>query len=116
MEFQNIQSIFPCAHMHVVILRPPVWKVADCYVLDDAQKTAVLSSRGMGKVLGLGESGGNKLAAFLGTKAMSNFVGPELRAKLEQPVKFQWGAGGLELPPTVVNAQVCPILNKCLLL
>jgi hypothetical protein len=75
----------------------------DCYVLDDPQKTAVLSERGMGRALGLSSTGGNKLRTFLGTKAMSALVGPELRQKLSQPVKFQWGTGGLELPPTVVH-------------
>jgi hypothetical protein len=57
----------------------------------------------MGRALGLSSTGGNKLRTFLGTKGMSALVGPELRQKLSQPVKFQWGTGGLELPPTVVH-------------
>jgi hypothetical protein len=75
----------------------------ECYVLDDAQKTAVLSERGMGRALGLSSTGGNKLRTFLSTKTMSSLVGPELREKLSQPIKFQWGTGGPELPPTIVH-------------
>ena len=75
----------------------------ECYVLDDEQKTAVLSERGMGRALGLSSSGGNKLRSFLGTRRMSKYVGPELHNKLSQPVKFQWGTGGPELPPTIIH-------------
>lgn len=86
----------------------------DCYVLSDDKKTAVLSSRGMGKALGLGSSGGNKLVTFLNTKSMAVFVGPAMRSKLSQPVKFQWGTGGLELPPTVVNGyDVTLLIDIC---
>jgi len=75
----------------------------DCYVLDDANKTAVLSERGMGRALGLSDTGGNKLKSFLETKRMETFAGPELNQKLAQPLKFQWGTGGPELPPTTIH-------------
>src|SRR5580658_2115379 len=64
----------------------------ECYVLNDAQKTAVISKRGMGRALGL-SSGGSKFPRFLATNAISSLVGPELAQKLAQPVRFQWGTG-----------------------
>jgi hypothetical protein len=74
----------------------------DCYVLDDLQKTAVISQRGMGEALGL-SSRGNAFPRFLATKSMSDVAGAELRAKLENPLKFQWGTGGAEQPPATVH-------------
>jgi hypothetical protein len=74
----------------------------DCYVLDDPQKTAVISQRGMGEALGL-SSRGNAFPRFLATKSMSKVAGAELREKLENPLKFQWGTGGAEQPPATVH-------------
>ncbi len=74
----------------------------DCYVLDDVQKTAVISQRGMGEALGLYRAG-NAITRFLLTKAMTKIAGAELRAKFENPVKFQWGTGGAEAPPSIVH-------------
>ena len=74
----------------------------DCYVLDDEQKTAVISQRGMGEALGL-SSRGNAFPRFLATRAMSEIAGAELRAKLENPLKFQWGTGGAEQPPATIH-------------
>ena len=74
----------------------------DCYVLEDEQKTAVISQSGMGEALGLSPRG-NAFPRFLESKAMAKFVGAELRQKLTQPLKFQWGTGGAEQPPSVIN-------------
>lgn len=74
----------------------------DCYVLDDAQKSAVISQRGMGEALGLYRSG-NAITRFLSTKAIAKIAGAELIAKFENPVKFQWGSGGAEAPPSTVH-------------
>ena len=35
----------------------------------------------------------------LSSKAMSGLAGVELREKITQPLKFQWGTGGVEQPP-----------------
>lgn len=72
----------------------------ECYVLNDEQKTPVLSQRGMGRALGLSDRG-NSLPSFLESKAMSPFVGGEIGNKLSQPLKFQWVSGGGEQPPTL---------------
>jgi hypothetical protein len=74
----------------------------ECYVLDDAGKTAVISQTGMARALGL-RARGSAFPAFLSNKAMSNAVGRELREKLENPLKFQWGTGGSGIPPTTIN-------------
>src|SRR5215211_7864295 len=59
----------------------------DCYVLDDSQKTAVISQRGMGEALGL-STRGNAFPRFLATKSISEIAGAELREKIENPLKF----------------------------
>jgi hypothetical protein len=75
---------------------------ADCYVLNDVHKTAVISQRGMGEALGLYRAG-NAITRLLSTKAMAKIAGADLRAKFENPLKFQWGTGGAEAPPSVVH-------------
>lgn len=74
----------------------------DCYVLNDAIRTAVISQTGMGKAIGL-SSRGNALPRFLSSKAMSETVGAELGGKFRNPLKFQWGSGGAEQPPAEVH-------------
>jgi hypothetical protein len=73
----------------------------DCYVLDDERKTAVISQSGMGQALGLPE-GGSAFPRFIATKIMMETVGAEIRHKLENPIKFQWGTGGAGSPPPSV--------------
>jgi hypothetical protein len=74
----------------------------DCYVLDDEQKTAVISQTGMGRALGMA-SRGSTFPSFIATRAMEGTVSSELREKLANPLKFQWGSGGTEIPPTTVH-------------
>ncbi|MGC1780579.1 MAG: P63C domain-containing protein [Xanthobacteraceae bacterium] len=82
----------------------------DCYVLDDPQKTAVISQRGMGVALGMGVSG-TRLPNFVNSKRMADSVGQELREKLQNPLVFQppW-AGGNSPPPSKVNGYDVTIL------
>lgn len=70
----------------------------DCYVLDDDQKTAVISQRGMGAALGMGE-GGSRLPTFINSKRIADYVGQELRGKFEKPIVFQAFSGGPNSPP-----------------
>ncbi len=60
----------------------------DCYVLDDPDKTAVISQRGMGTALGMGTIG-SRLPRLVSRKSLSNYIGPELRVKLDNPIIFQ---------------------------
>lgn len=60
----------------------------DCYVLNDAQKTPVISKRGMGEAIGFSRRG-ERLVSFANSKAMEKFIGRELRNKIEKPIVFQ---------------------------
>ncbi|KVU82964.1 hypothetical protein WK75_30285 [Burkholderia ubonensis] len=82
----------------------------ECYVLNDAQKTAVISQRGMGEAIGLGVSG-SRLPSFLQGKIISAYVGQELREKLENPLIFQGPtAGGTSAPPSKIHGYDVTIL------
>lgn len=60
----------------------------DCYVLDDANKTPVISQRGMGQAIGFSRRG-SRLSVFVSSKQMDDFIGRELREKIEKPIIFQ---------------------------
>lgn len=81
----------------------------DCYVLNDATRTAVISQTGMGKAIGLSPRG-NALPRFLASKAMAGVVGADLSEKLNNPLKFQWGSGGADSPPSSINGYDAGIL------
>ena len=84
----------------------------ECYVLEDAQKTAVISQSGMGQALGLSRRG-NAFPRFLASKAMADHVGAQLGEKLSQPLKFQWSSGGAQ-PPVIVNGfDVTILIDVC---
>lgn len=81
----------------------------DCYVLDDPQKTAVISQIGMARALGLSPRG-NAFPRFLASQGMADQVGAELREKVENPLKFQWDTPGAEAPPVLVHGYDSAIL------
>lgn len=60
----------------------------DCYVLDDQQKTAVISKRGMAQAMGFSKRG-DRLVGFVNSKNMEDYIGRELRQKIENPIIFQ---------------------------
>jgi hypothetical protein len=85
----------------------------ECYVLDDAKKTGVISQRGMGRAIGL-SAGGSRLPNFLATKAISSIVGAELAEKLSNPLKFQWETPGHEQPPGIIHGfDVTLLIDLC---
>lgn len=61
----------------------------DCYVLNDENKTAVVSKRGMSLALGFKGDGGSRLTGFIKGKTISHYAGHELIEKLENPIIFQ---------------------------
>lgn len=81
----------------------------DCYVLDDDQKTAVISQNGMARVLGLSPRG-NAFPRFLASQVMAESVSAELRTKVENPLKFQWSYGGAGVPPVTVHGYDSAVL------
>ena len=85
----------------------------ECYVLDDAQKTAVISQSGMGRALGL-SARGNAFPRFLANESMSSLGGAELRAKIAQPLVFQWESPGAERPPGDIHGfDVTLLIDLC---
>jgi len=74
----------------------------ECYVLDDTTKTAVISQTGLARLLGMSPRG-NSFPSFINSRAMADFVGGELREKIENPFKFQASVGGGGVPPVAVH-------------
>lgn len=60
----------------------------DCYVLDDATRTPVISQRGMGPAIGFSRRG-SRLTVFMNSKTMDGYIGRDLREKIENPLVFQ---------------------------
>jgi hypothetical protein len=81
----------------------------DCYVLDDDNATAVISQSGMGQVLGLAQRG-NAFPRFMASKAMLEVASADLREKIENPIKFQWGTGGADQPPATIHGYDAGVL------
>jgi len=85
----------------------------DCYVLDDNEKTAVISQTGMATSLGLSKRG-NALPRFISGQTISKYVAPELRRKLENPLIFQGLSAAPGLPlPTVHGYDVTNLIDIC---
>lgn len=86
-----------------------------CYVLNDPQKTAVVSQRGLARALGFPPSNsGTALPKFLATKTMSGLLGSEFKQKFAQPVVFEWSRPGFEQPPGSINGfNVTLLIDIC---
>jgi hypothetical protein len=84
----------------------------DCYVLDDEQKTAVISQVGMGKALGLSHRG-NAFPRFLASKGMAQTVSAQMLEKIQEPMRFQWSSGSAQ-PSVIVNGfDVTLLIDVC---
>lgn len=82
-------------------------------MLDDQEKTAVISQTGMGRALGL-SSRGNAFPRFLSSQSISKFISAQLREKIEKPIKFQWGSGGAGMPHATVHGfDVTLLVDVC---
>jgi hypothetical protein len=86
----------------------------ECYVLDDENKTAVISQRGMGEALGLGSSG-SRLPKFLAGRTISKTVGAEVLKRAYNPLVFQgFSAGGNSAPPSLIHGyDVTLLIDIC---
>jgi hypothetical protein len=69
----------------------------DCYVLDDAQKTPVISKRGMGQAIGFSRRG-DRLTVFVNSKTMRDYIGRDIKEKIELPFIFQRIGSAAENP------------------
>ena len=84
----------------------------ECYVLNDPNKTAVISQKGMGRALGLSNRG-NAFPRFLASKAMTESIGAQLREKLAEPLRFQWNSGGAQPTVIVHGSDVTLLVDVC---
>jgi hypothetical protein len=60
----------------------------ECYVLNDPAKTAVISQRGMGEAIGFSRRG-SRFGVFVNSQTMADYIGRDLREKIENPFIFQ---------------------------
>lgn len=85
----------------------------DCYVLDDEQKTAVVSQRGMAAAVGLVERG-NAFLRFAKSRSIAPHGGAQIVEKVANPLVFTWGTGGAQQPPSVINGyDVTLLIDVC---
>lgn len=63
---------------------------AECYVLNDDRKTAVMTERGIAAALGLSNPGGKDFQRLVSGKRLSKYLGADLREKVSQPIEFKW--------------------------
>ncbi len=82
----------------------------ECYVLNDEQKTAVISQRGMMAALSLRTTSGGSLSRFLGGDRIEPYVGLELREKVGKPLRFQWSPLVSNQPQMLVHGYDATIL------
>ncbi|HEJ7990210.1 TPA: hypothetical protein SMI27_000848 [Serratia liquefaciens] len=66
---------------------------AECYVLDDPEKTVVVTKNGLARLLNLGTHGVH-VDRLLNSQYMKEYVDPILLVKIEKPLVFQWKPGG----------------------
>lgn len=83
---------------------------AECYVLDDHRKTAVLTQRGIASALGLSNPGGKDFERVISGKALSKHLGAELLAKISQPIEFKQLYPGATNPEMVINGYGADVL------
>jgi hypothetical protein len=87
---------------------------AECYVLDDAKKTAVLTQRGIASAIGLSNPGGKDFERLVERKWLSKHIGAETLEKIHQPIEFKWiypGAKNLALSINGYQADV--LIDVC---
>lgn len=60
----------------------------DCYVLNDRQKTAVITGSGMAAALSVENSSSKRISRLVERKSISRFIGSDLKYKLDNPIEF----------------------------
>lgn len=63
---------------------------AECYVLGDSNKTAVMTQRGIAAAVGLSKPGGKDFERLVQGKGISKHLGAEALGKVLQPIDFKW--------------------------
>lgn len=86
----------------------------ECYVLNDPTKTAVISQRGMGQAIGFSRRG-SRLTVFASSQTMAEYIGRDLRGKIENPLVFQASppAAGNPLTEKAHGYDVTILIDLC---
>lgn len=83
---------------------------AECYVLDDADKTAVMTQRGIAAAVGLSKPGGKDFERLVEGKGVSKHLGAEARDKVHQPIEFRWIYPGAKQNEVVIKGYSADLL------
>lgn len=83
---------------------------AECYVLDDSKKTAVMTQRGIAAALGLKNPGGKDFERLVTGKRLSQYLGAELLRKIAQPIEFKWVYPGAKQAEITIRGYSADIL------
>lgn len=87
----------------------------DCYVLNDPQKTAVISRRGFAAALNIKNNSGAALTRFISGAEISNALGSDLLEKLSKPLIFKGLTPGKGEPPVeaIHGQDVTLLIDVC---
>jgi len=86
----------------------------ECYVLNDEQKTAVISQRGMGLAIGLKGASGRAFPDFANGKTIQPYLGGELLDKINNPLIFNSSAvGGVGSDQKTHGYDVTILIDVC---
>lgn len=83
---------------------------AECYVLDDDKKTAVMTQRSIAAALGLKNPGGNDFERLATRKSLLPYLGAELTEKITQPIEFKWVLPGAKQTEVIIRGYGADIL------
>ena len=88
---------------------------AECYVLADEHKTAVISETGMARALGFkGSTSGGRLRDFITGSRVATLVSRQLLEKLSKPLKFKGVPVAANIPPPLINGHdVTVLIDMC---
>jgi P63C domain len=83
---------------------------AECYVLDDMAKTAVMTQRGIAAALGLSKPGGKDFERLVERKSISEHLGAEVLEKVRQPIEFKWVYPGAKQSAVSIKGYAADLL------
>ncbi|UOD33405.1 hypothetical protein INH39_15465 [Massilia violaceinigra] len=83
---------------------------AECYVLNDANKTAVMTQRSMAAALGLSSPSGTDFERFVNRKSISKYLGAGVLEKAMQPIEFKWVYPGAKQSAVTIKGYSADLL------
>jgi len=83
---------------------------AECYVLDDEEKTAVMTQRGIAAALGLSKPGGKDFERLVDGKGISKHLSAEVLEKVHQPIEFKWIYPGAKQNAVIIKGYSADLL------